>query len=113
MMPATRSTTSPYWTRNRRSFLLGKETQINMKFVPQDSPDMYFKAGIRMQGTLENAQADFRDPGVADTNLNDAYLRRARLEIGAGFGEHTSFTMDIRNDRVNFALRDEGEFTHR
>ena len=92
-------------------FLLGRETQINMKFVPQDSPDMYFKAGIRMQGTLENAQADFKDPGVPDTNLNDAYLRRARLEIGAGFGEHTSFTMDIRNDRVNFGLRDEGEFT--
>ncbi len=47
---------------------------------------------------------------VSAIEINDAYLRRARLEVGAGFGKHTSFTMDIRSDRVNQGFRDEGEF---
>jgi hypothetical protein len=38
-------------------------------------------------------------------------LRRARLEVGAGFGEKTSFYMDLRSDRVNQDLtRGEGDF---
>jgi len=91
-------------------FPLGKETRVNMKFVPQDDKNMWFQAGVRIQGTLENRQQDYKDPAQPDTNLNDAYLRRARLEVGAGFGKHTSFIMDIRSDRVNQFFRDEGEF---
>ena len=85
-------------------FPLGKETRINMKFVPQDNPDMWFQAGIRLQGTMERLETDFSSPIIPNTKLNDAYLRRLRLEVGAGFGEHTSFIMDIRNDRVNQGL---------
>jgi len=59
---------------------------------------------------VENVQVDFADPSVADTDLTDAYLRRARLEVGAGFGEHTSFYMDLRSDRVNQGFRGEGDF---
>ena len=33
-------------------FLLGKETHINMKFVPEDAPDMWLKAGVRIQGSF-------------------------------------------------------------
>jgi hypothetical protein len=93
-------------------FPLGKETRINMKFVPQDNPDMWFQAGVRMQGTMERLETDFSSPNIANTTLNDAYFRRLRLEVGAGFGKHTSFTMDIRNDRVNQGLDgSEREFT--
>lgn len=93
-------------------FLLGKQTHINMKFVPQDAPDMYFKAGVRIQGTLESKQTDYNDPNKADTSTQDAYLRRVRLEIGAGFGKHTSFTMDIRNDKSNYGIENtEGQFS--
>jgi len=92
-------------------FLLGKETHINMKFVPQDAPDMWFKAGIRLQGTFENINTDYNDVTKQDTRLNDAYLRRVRLEVAAGFGEHASFTMDIRNDKSNYGIEnDEGSF---
>jgi hypothetical protein len=94
-----------------QDFLLGKETHINMKFVPEDAPNMWFKAGVRVQGTYENTSTDFNDPGQTDTDLTDAYLRRARLEVAAGFGEHTSFVMDIRNDKVNHLLKGEGDFT--
>lgn len=92
-------------------FLLGKETHINMKFVPQDAPDMWFKAGVRIQGTMESKSTDYVDPAEADTTISDAYLRRVRLEIAAGFGKHTSFVMDIRNDKSNHGLdNDEGSF---
>ncbi len=94
-----------------QDFLLGKETHINMKFVPEDAPNMWFKAGVRVQGSYENTSTNFNDPGETDTDLTDAYLRRARLEVAAGFGEHTSFVMDIRNDRVNYLLKGEGNFT--
>jgi len=86
-------------------FLLGKETDINMKFVPQDASDMWFKAGIRIQGTMESYTK-----GDADA-IQDAYLRRVRLEVAAGFGKHTSFVMDIRNDKSNKGIEnDEGTF---
>jgi hypothetical protein len=81
-----------------------------MRFVPQDNRNMWFQAGVRVQGTLENVDTDFSDPSVADKSESDAYLRRARLEVGAGFGKNTSFYMDIRSDRVNQGFRDEGEF---
>jgi len=93
-------------------FPLGQETRINMRFEPQDASNMWFQAGVRIQGTLENVQRDYDDNslGGQDTDITDAYLRRARLEVGAGFGKHTSFYMDIRSDRVNQGFRDEGEF---
>jgi len=92
------------------NFPLGQETHINLKFVPEDAPNMWFKAGVRVQGTYENTNTDFNDPGIADTDLTDAYLRRARLEISAGFGKHASFVMDLRNDKSNYLLRGEGNF---
>jgi len=39
-------------------FLLGQETSINMKFVPEDNTDMWFKAGVRIQGTFEDVGSD-------------------------------------------------------
>ncbi|WP_457597024.1 hypothetical protein [Hydrogenimonas sp.] len=93
-------------------FLLGRQTHINMKFVPKDAPDMWFKAGVRIQGTLESKRVDYNDAAKADTTTQDAYLRRVRLEIGAGFGKHASFIMDIRNDKSNYGIEnDEGQFS--
>lgn len=90
-------------------FLLGKETHINMKFVPQDASDMWFKAGVRIQGTMESKTT--AKPGKEDTTINDAYLRRVRLEVAAGFGKHASFVMDIRNDKSNYGIENtEGQF---
>jgi Phosphate-selective porin O and P len=92
-------------------FPLGKETHINMKFVPEDAPDMWFKAGVRIQGTMESKNTDYNDVTKTDTTISDAYLRRVRLEVAAGFGEHSSFVMDIRNDKSNYGLEnEEGNF---
>ena len=92
-------------------FLLGKETHINMKFVPSDAPDMWLKAGVRIQGTYENVNTDFNDVTKGDTSLNDAYLRRVRFEVAAGFGKHASFVMDVRNDKSNYGIENaEGNF---
>jgi len=85
-------------------FLLGKETDINMKFVPGDNPDMWFKAGVRIQGTFENVDS------AQDGSQSDAYLRRTRFEAQAGFGKHASFVMDIRNDKVNLDQKGEQTF---
>lgn len=88
-------------------FLLGKETHINMKFVPQDAPDMWFKAGVRIQGTFESVNTKkYNTDGSlrSDETLEDGYLRRVRLEVAAGFGKHASFVMDIRNDKANKGL---------
>jgi hypothetical protein len=85
-------------------FLLGKETNINMKFVPEDNTDMWFKAGVRIQGTFENVDSD------QTGSQSDAYLRRTRFEAQAGFGKHTSFVMDIRNDKVNYEQKGEQTF---
>lgn len=92
-------------------FLLGKETHINMKFIPNDAPDMWFKAGVRIQGTLESKQTDYSNATKTDTTLQDAYLRRVRFEVAAGFGKHSSFVMDIRNDKSNYGIENvEGQF---
>ncbi|NPA53810.1 MAG: hypothetical protein GXO21_04000 [Aquificae bacterium] len=91
-------------------FLLGKETGPNIKIRAFDNPDMYIKVGIRIQGTFENYKVDYKDPTKSDIDTWDAYLRRTRLEIGAGFGKHTSFTMDIRNDKANYQDKGEQEF---
>ena len=95
-------------------FLLGKQTHINMKFTPNDASEMWFKAGIRIQGTFEslNTEAYNTDGSVkADTTIEDAYLRRVRLEVAAGFGKHASFVMDIRNDKANKGIENpEGGF---
>jgi len=85
-------------------FLLGKETDINMKFVPGDNTDMWFKAGVRIQGTFENVDS------AQDGSQSDAYLRRTRFEAQAGFGKHASFVMDIRNDKVNLDQKGEQTF---
>jgi len=92
-------------------FLFGKETHINMKFVPEDAPDMWLKAGVRIQGTFENERIDYKDASKTDTDLNDAYLRRVRFEVAAGFGHGASFVMDIRNDKSNYGIENkEGNF---
>jgi hypothetical protein len=85
-------------------FLLGKESHINMKIKAQDNPDMWLKAGVRIQGTFENVKE-----GNADAT-SDAYLRRTRFEIQAGFDKHTSFTMDVRNDKANYEDKGEQDF---
>jgi hypothetical protein len=95
-------------------FLLGKQTHINMKFTPYDAPDMWFKAGIRVQGSFESLNTKkYNSNGslISNTTIQDAYLRRVRLEVSAGFGEHSSFVMDIRNDKSNKGIEnDEGSF---
>ena len=96
---------------NSPEFLLGKQTHINMKFTPQDAPDMWFKAGVRIQGTLESKATDYNNVTEEDISIQDAYLRRVRLEVAAGFGKHTSFVMDIRNDKSNYGIENtEGTF---
>ena len=90
-------------------FLMGKETGPNMKIYAFDNPDMWIKLGVRIQGTFENWKTDYVDPAEADTNNWDAYLRRTRFEIAAGFTKHISYVMDIRNDKVNY--QDKGEQT--
>jgi hypothetical protein len=97
--------------KNSPDFLLGKQTHINMKFVPEDNPDMWLKVGVRVQGTMENKSTDYKGSGKVDTDINDAYLRRVRLEIAAGFGHGLSFVMDIRNDKSNYGIEnEEGDF---
>ncbi|MEH6559417.1 MAG: porin [Oceanicoccus sp.] len=95
-------------------FMMGKQTHINMKFQADDTSDMWFKAGVRVQGTFETQETDKYNTGgslASSESISDVYLRRARLEIAAGFGEHTSFTMDIRNDKSNFGIENnEGNF---
>ena len=93
-------------------FLLGKQTHINMKFIPDDAPDMWLKAGVRIQGTFENEQMTYGEGSAKeDSNLNDAYLRRVRFEVAAGFGKHASFVMDVRNDKSNYGIdNEEGTF---
>lgn len=88
-------------------FLLGKQTHINMKFVADDDSDMWLKAGVRIQGTFENRDVDDRSAANADESFNDAYLRRVRFEVAAGFNKYASFVMDIRNDKANY--KDDGE----
>lgn len=100
--------------KNSPDFLLGKQTHINMKFIPSDASDMWFKAGVRIQGSFESLNTKKYNPDgsvASDTTIQDAYLRRVRLEVAAGFGKHASFTMDIRNDKANYGIEnDEGNF---
>ncbi|BDY13803.1 porin family protein [Hydrogenimonas cancrithermarum] len=96
--------------RKSPDFLLGKQTGPNMKIRAFDNPDMWVKLGVRLQGTFENRQTDYNDVTEADTDLWDAYLRRVRFEIGVGFSKNVSFTMDVRNDKANYADKGEQEF---
>jgi hypothetical protein len=84
-------------------FLLGKETAPNMKFRAFDDPDMWIKLGVRLQGTFQNVQSE------KDGSSWDFFLRRTRFEASVGFSKHVSFTMDIRDDKVNY--EDKGEQT--
>jgi len=93
-------------------FLLGKQTHINMKFVADDNSDMWLKAGVRIQGTFESADTKkYNTDGTikSKTTIPDAYLRRVRFEVAAGFNKWTSFVMDVRNDKAN--IDDKGEQT--
>jgi len=87
-------------------FLLGKQTHINMKFIADDNPEMWLKAGVRIQGTFENRRTEDLTSGATDSYY-DAYLRRVRFEVAAGFNKYASFTMDVRNDKANY--KDKGE----
>ncbi len=92
------------------TFILGKETGPNMKIKAKDNKDMYLKLGVRLQSTFERREKDYVDNvKYTDIETNDAYMRRTRLEVEAGFDKHTSFVMDIRNDNVN--SEDKGEQT--
>ena len=93
--------------KDSQDFALGKETKINMKFNAQDVKEMWLKMGVRIQGTFEGKKTT-DSTGVSTTN-QDAYLRRTRLEVQAGFSKTASFVMDIRNDKVNY--EDKGEQT--
>ncbi len=89
-------------------FILGQETGPNMKIKSKDNKDMYMKLGVRLQSTFERRDKDYA--GTAnDIETNDAYMRRVRLEVEAGFDKHTSFVMDMRNDNAN--AEDGGEKT--
>lgn len=90
------------------TFILGKQTNPNMKITAKDNKDMYIKLGVRLQSTFERREKDYID-NTKDVETNDAYMRRTRLEVEAGFDKHTSFVMDIRNDNVN--SEDKGEQT--
>ncbi len=90
-------------------FLLGQETAPNMKIQAFDNPDMWIKLGIRLQGTFENYQHNYEANSMTDTDVWDAYLRRTRFEVAAGFSNSVSFTMDVRNDKANY--QDKGEQT--
>jgi hypothetical protein len=90
-------------------FLLGKQTHINMSFKAQDNPDMWLKAGVRIQGTFETKDKDYFDD-TKDIDFSDAYLRRVRFEVAAGFNKWTSFVMDVRNDKANYEQVGEGTF---
>ncbi len=86
-------------------FLLGKQTGPNMVLRPFDNPDMWVKLGVRVQGTFENY-----DSGKDGVSAMDAYLRRTRFEIQAGFSKNVSFTMDVRNDKANYQDKGEQKF---
>ncbi len=90
--------------KNSPDFFLGKQTHINMKIVAEDDKEKWIKAGVRIQGTLESKTTDYNDPTKKDVTINDAYLRRVRFEIQAGFNKYTSFTMDVRNDKANYGI---------
>ncbi len=96
--------------KNSPTFLLGKETGPHLVVRPFDNPDMYMKFGVRVMGTFENYKTEDKLTGATTTDMWDAYLRRVRFEVTAGFGKHTSFTMDIRNDKANYRDKGEQEF---
>lgn len=89
-------------------FILGQETGPNMKIKSKDNKDMYMKVGVRLQSTFERREKDYVD-NTKDIETNDAYMRRVRLEVEAGFDKHTAFVMDMRNDNPN--AEDGGEKT--
>jgi hypothetical protein len=91
-----------------QEFPLGAQTHINMKFKADDNPDMWLKAGVRIQGTFQNSDID----NVTGDNeaYSDAYLRRVRFEVAAGFNKYTSFVMDVRNDKANYEDKGEQQF---
>jgi len=97
--------------KNSPDFLLGKQTHIGMKITAQDDPNMWIKAGVRLQGTFENKQTSYKQPTTkSNTNIDSAYLRRVRFEFSAGFNKYLSYTMDIRNDKSNYTGKGEGHF---
>ena len=92
------------------NFLLGRETGPNMKFSATDNPDMWLKLGVRLQGTFEHYDEQYND-GTPDAEGWDFYMRRVRFEVSAGFSKNVSFTMDIRDDKVNYEDKGEQSFS--
>jgi hypothetical protein len=90
--------------QNSPDFLLGKATLPNMKFTASDDPDIWIKFGVRVQGTFQNVQNHW---ATGDEGYWDFFLRRTRFETAIGLGKYLTFSMDIRNDNVNYS--DQGE----
>ena len=97
---------------NKKSpdFWLGKQTHPNFHIRAQDNKDMEVKVGARVQSTFENRKIEFNDNSKEDETFSDAYLRRVRFEFGVKFDKHTSFSMDIRNDKANYEDKGEQQF---
>ncbi len=97
--------------KNSPEFILGKQTHIGMKITAQDDPNMWIKAGIRVQGTFQNKQTSYKQPATtSNTNIDSAYMRRVRFEFSAGFNKYLSYSMDIRNDKSNYIGKGDGHF---
>jgi len=97
--------------KNSPEFPLGKETHRGLKVRAFDNKDMYIKVGVRMQGTFENYKEEDKATGNTTIDNWDAYMRRARLEVAVGFSKNVSFSMDIRNDKINYQDKGEGSTT--
>ncbi|HIC10554.1 MAG TPA: hypothetical protein EYO61_04255, partial [Campylobacterales bacterium] len=97
---------------NKKSpdFWLGKQTHPNFHIKAQDNRDMEVKVGARVQSTFESRDIDFNSESKEDETFSDAYLRRVRFEFGVKFDKHTSFSMDIRNDKANYEDKGEQKF---
>lgn len=90
------STTDVY--PNSPDFLLGKENSPSLKIKAQDS-DMYLAMGMRLQTAFESGTKQYENGD--DISYNDAYMRRVRLNMEAGFTEDITMVMDLRNDNAN------------
>lgn len=87
------------------SFDLGSSKEqrpwgINLKDI-QNKTDLQLNLGFRLQGALS----------YSDQDKADIYLRRTRFQLDASFLKDMSFYMDIRNDRVGYEDKGDGEFT--
>lgn len=92
---------------NSPDFLLGKENAPSLKFKAQDS-DMYLALGMRFQTAFESGKKEYANGD--NISYNDAYMRRVRLNMEAGFTKDISMVMDLRNDNANRGDSGEQQF---